>query len=325
MGMLFAAYLIRTGRKVELVTRTSEQAQLIREQGLLVTAAEAQNINHNETGRPRAEWAVNPAVLSFKEAVAFAITSEKSEELPDLVFLMVKQTSITDELAVAIKKQLKPGSRLVCFQNGIGHTELLKRHIAAVQLLTAVTTEGALRRSSRHVEHTGKGMTWLGADESVTLTEIDKKIVKNTQNLLADAGFSVSLSNNITSKVWNKLMINAVINPITAVLRIRNGLIPELPAARALMRSLYEEGAALADKLEVELAPDLWEQLLEVCRLTANNQSSMLQDVLSRRRTEAGAITGGLLDKAREAGVTMPGHETMYQLLRSIEQEWETR
>ncbi|MCR8634984.1 2-dehydropantoate 2-reductase [Paenibacillus sp. N5-1-1-5] len=322
MGMLVASRLIRVSAEVELVTRTSEQAQLIREQGLLLTTGIGTSPSNNNE---RDTFKISPRVFSFEEATAYAITDIETSELPDIVLLMMKQTSITGELASAIQLQLrKPTSRLVCFQNGIGHIELLQRYIPQEQLLIAVTTEGALKHSPRHVEHTGRGMTWVGDDSNGIRTKNDKGLVKNFKNLLNNAGFTVNLSNNITSKVWNKLLINSVINPITSILQVRNGQLTDLPASYALMRSLFDEGVVLADKLGIELANDLWEQLLEVCRKTANNQSSMLQDVLSQRRTENEAITGGLLAKARETEVEMPTHNTMYLLLQSIEQQWET-
>ncbi|NOU95422.1 2-dehydropantoate 2-reductase [Paenibacillus sp. LMG 31456] len=320
MGMLLASRLISAGANVELVTRTIGQAQLIREQGLLFTAG-AESVNNSN----KDIFKVTPVVLCFEEAAASAEAVKETAELPDMILLMLKQTSITEELAAAMKVQLrKPGSKLVCFQNGIGHIELLQRYIPQEQLLVAVTTEGALKHSPHHVEHTGRGMTWIGDDKSGIQAINDNTLVKKFKKLMFDAGFTVNLSNNITSKVWNKLLINAVINPITAILQVRNGLLPELPASYVLMRTLFDEGVMLADELDIELAPDLWEQLLDVCRRTANNQSSMLQDVLSKRQTENDAITGGLLARARGTEVVMPTHNTMYHLLRSIEQQWET-
>ncbi|MFH5182809.1 ketopantoate reductase family protein [Paenibacillus sp. TAB 01] len=260
------------------------------------------------------------AVYSFEELL------EKEPQVTtqaDGVLLTVKQTSITEALAGWIGRRLGAGVPLVCYQNGIGHTDLLARYVPVSSLLAAVTTEGALRHSMRHVEHTGRGTTWIGQLESENVDETSILFQKKLQNQLKQAGFDVSLSNQITSKVWNKLLINAVINPLTAVLQVSNGTLPELPAALPLMRSLYEEGSSLAEALGIPLAPDLWEQLLAVCRLTANNRSSMLQDVQSRRRTELDAITGGLLKKADEAGMQLHAHRTVYALVRSIEQQWQ--
>jgi 2-dehydropantoate 2-reductase len=46
---------------------------------------------------------------------------------------------------------------------------------------------------------------------------------------------------------------------------------------------------------------------------------SMVQDVFARRVTEVEALVGGLLARAREAGLSLPATETCYRLLRGLE------
>jgi 2-dehydropantoate 2-reductase len=314
LGMLAAARLVQSGTKVELVPRTIIQAEEIRSQGLLYTGKLSESAETTSI--------VRPEVKAYEELESKGIGGS-SDEPPDYIFLMVKQSSITEVLALTLSKQLKPSSRLVCFQNGIGHIAILQRYIPVEQIWVAVTTDGALKHSARHVEHTGMGTTWLGSIQPVSDLDDDNHNEKKLLNLLNDAGFETFVSNNITSKVWNKLLINTVINPLTAILQVRNGILPQIPSTLPLMRSLYEEGAMLADKLGIELAPDLWEQLLNVCERTAANQSSMLQDVLARRLTETEAITGGLLAEAWRVGVELPTHAALYYMIRSIEQQWE--
>ncbi|MCS7463428.1 2-dehydropantoate 2-reductase [Paenibacillus doosanensis] len=310
LGMLLAASLSVRGTNVELVARSGEQAARLESEGLLLT-------DRDDAGEPLSVTA-RPRIFAADELASGGAAKHGP---PDVVLLTVKQTAVTDDLARELADQLKPDSRLVCFQNGIGHTDVLSRHISAGQILIAVTTEGALRHSQRHVEHTGRGSTWLGSLEEGEATG-SAAMQKKLQNLFQDAGFAVSLSNQINSKVWNKLMINAVINPLTAILQIPNGMLLKLPAAMPLMRGLYEEGAGLAKQLGIGLADDLWDQLLDVCRLTAANSSSMLQDIRARRRTELDAITGGLLAQARRIGMELPTHAAVYQLVRAIEQQW---
>lgn len=314
LGMLLAATLAEAGAQVQLVTRTQEQAQALRSEGLLLTR-QADPIE----GRSRVEHIhVHPAAAAFEELQC----NTRQKDPADCVLLTVKQTAITDPFAEFVSSRLHAGARLLCYQNGIGHTDVLSRYIPESRILLAVTTEGALRHKPYHVEHTGRGMTWIGSMMPALMTSHDDEIQKKLEIQLKQAGFAVSLSNQITSKVWNKLLMNAVINPLTAILQVTNGMLPELPAALTLMRTLFDEGTMLATELDIPLAPDLWEQLLTVCRLTANNHSSMLQDVQSRRRTELDSITGGLLAKSREAGVSLPTHEAVYALVRSIEQQW---
>ncbi|WP_282941511.1 2-dehydropantoate 2-reductase [Paenibacillus sp. RC67] len=312
LGMLIAAALAEAGVQIELVTRSREQAEKLSAEGLQLVKMK------KKAGMDQHKITVRPSITTAEDLES----NPDQQAAPDWILLMVKQTAVTDKLAQSIAAQMKPETRLICFQNGIGHTETLSRFIPIDQIWIAVTTEGALRHHSHGVEHTGSGITWLGpmnmANDEKKLNLLEKKL----QNMFQDAGFSVSLSNKITSKVWNKLLINSVINPLTAILQIPNGMLTQLPAITPLMRALFEEGVRLANKLGIELADDLWEQLLTVCERTAANQSSMLQDVRACRLTELDSITGGLLAKAQQAGIELPSHRTVYQLVRSIEQQW---
>lgn len=310
LGMLIAASLAETGISLELVTRSREQAEK--------AAAEGLRLLKRKTDTVQAEVTVRPDVI----AAADLELHSKRGLSPDVILLMVKQTAVTEALAQSIAAQMMPETRLICFQNGIGHTDILSRFIPPEQIWIAVTTEGALRHDSRSVEHTGSGVTWIGPLIMPLEENKDKILEKKLQKMFQDAGFSVSMSNKITSKVWNKLLINSVINPLTAVLQVPNGMLLQLPAVMPLMQSLFEEGIQLANRLGIELANDLWDQLLMVCERTAANRSSMLQDILACRRTELDSITGGLLAKARQAGEELTTHRTMYQLVRSIEQQW---
>ncbi|WP_240416990.1 ketopantoate reductase family protein [Paenibacillus periandrae] len=320
MGLLLAGRLFQSGVSVELVTRTIRQADQIRAEGL--------RLSENELQSEVREIILKVPVYAMEELgplkSAMSSMIRKADDdarEPDVIMLMVKQTSITDELAVELSKQLAPSSRLVCFQNGIGHIDRLSRYISLEQIWIAVTTDGAFKQTDLHVRHTGKGMTWLGP-ALPKASAVELEAVHNLQNLLNLAGFSSMVSNNINSKVWNKLLINAAINPVTAILRVPNGALLQTPAVLPLMRSLHDEALLLAERLEIEeLAADLWEQILLVCERTASNHSSMLQDVLAGRDTEIEAITGGLIQAASRLNLQLPTHSAMYAMVRSIEQQ----
>jgi 2-dehydropantoate 2-reductase len=325
LGMMVSARLLLAGVKVKLVTRSQQQAEEISEQGLLLTEKGPEGIDINKVLPVSVSTfaELEPVKQSVINAKVDCTRSETAVDEINYILLMVKQTSITDQLAQELVRQLTPSTRLVCFQNGIGHIEILQRYIPVEHIWSAVTTEGALKYSSRHVKHTGYGTTWLGSNQASSITSGDENIGEILQNLLIDAGFSTFVSNNIKSKVWDKLLINAVINPVTAILQIRNGMLPVLPALIPLMRALYEEGSGLAEHLGIELAPDLWEQIGIVCKRTADNQSSMMQDILAGRITEIDAITGGLLKEAQRIHIQLPTHAALYYMVRSIEQQWE--
>jgi 2-dehydropantoate 2-reductase len=138
---------------------------------------------------------------------------------------------------------------------------------------------------------------------------------------LGKAGFDARVSNNIKETVWKKLLINAVINPLTAILRIRNGELLESRERIDWMRELFQEGLAVARAEGVNLSPGLWEELLSVCRRTANNHSSMLQDIMNGRRTEMEWINGSLLKAGARHGLELPAHAAVVRRIREMERD----
>ncbi|UUZ96101.1 2-dehydropantoate 2-reductase [Paenibacillus sp. P25] len=298
MGLLLCSRLVLSGRKTELIVRTKRQKDELLQSGLtLIDGEERHRIEAGGSDLLRvltaaeAEQAVSGAGRSPGESRPFS----------HYLVLAVKQTAITPELVGLIERISGPDTWIVCLQNGIGHVEKLTQRVALNRIWLSVTTEGALKHAAGEVAHTGRGMTWLGSpggeSDPDTLAEQKKWL-----NCLELAGFRTSLSKNITSRVWQKLLTNAVINPLTAILRVTNGELPSRQDAYILMRTLFEESEALAVKLGIELATDLWEQILTVCRSTSGNRSSMLQDVLAGRRSEIEAISGELLRLAGKSG-----------------------
>ncbi|WP_231587001.1 ketopantoate reductase C-terminal domain-containing protein [Paenibacillus sp. E194] len=116
--------------------------------------------------------------------------------------------------------------------------------------------------------------------------------------------------------VYQKLLANVIINPLTAVLRIKNGQLLLQEDRLSLMKELFGEAAAVyrAAHISIDEEKD-WERVVQVCRMTSSNSSSMLQDVEAGRRTEIEAITGALIRMADRYEVAVPLHRMMYRLI----------
>ncbi|CAG7605757.1 2-dehydropantoate 2-reductase [Paenibacillus solanacearum] len=309
IGLLFAAKLGMAGLPVELCARTDEQGRLLLNDGVRFRSGPESSANARET-------IVRPSIRTLEEAAVRSESGDKADV--HFILLAVKQAAVTADLVEQVARLSGPSSWVVCLQNGIGHVEALSRRVPAHRIFAAVTTEGALKPAGNEVVHTGVGTTWIGAVRSEggkAQDEAQKKLVE----LLNLAGFHTFLSKDITSRVWQKLIMNSAINPLTAILRVHNGELLKRREALKLMRTLYDEAVATAVKLGLAVDSDLWEQLLDVCRKTAGNRSSMLQDVLAGRTTEIDYITGGIIREAERAGLAVPSHQTVYLLVKAME------
>jgi 2-dehydropantoate 2-reductase len=137
--------------------------------------------------------------------------------------------------------------------------------------------------------------------------------------LLTGAGLPATVTDDVEAALWRKAIVNAAINPLGARTRRRNGELLELPALRTLLGRVAREahGAALAAGIALrEVDPVALVE--EVCRRTATNQCSMLQDVLAGRRTEIEQINGEIVRRGKAAGAAVELNETLLALVGGI-------
>lgn len=286
LGLLFAARCCEVAN-VSLITRRREQAEEVLSQGLVY------------------HWQGNKS-LHFPHAASI---SEAAEYDWEWLLIMVKQHQIDESFLQQLKPLVNAGTKLLCFQNGIGHMERLQSIVEINSLFAAVTTEAAHKQNARTVYHTGRGLTRMESDTAAS------DLIK----ILNGAGFNTEMSKNMDSIIWSKLLINAVINPLTAILKVRNGQLLSSQQWLQLMEQLLHEGCEVADKSGIANVPEIWQQLLEVCHQTAQNESSMLQDIKNGRKTEIDAINGIIIQRAKQLQISVPAHETIYRLIKGIE------
>ena len=121
------------------------------------------------------------------------------------------------------------------------------------------------------------------------------------------------------SLIWGKLIINAAINPLTALLRVPNGKLLDLPSAHEMMKALASETARVAEAEKIQLPfSDPVAAAEEVARRTAANHSSMLQDVLRGAPTEIDAICGAVTNIGQGHRIATPANWACWNLIRAI-------
>jgi 2-dehydropantoate 2-reductase len=135
--------------------------------------------------------------------------------------------------------------------------------------------------------------------------------------LFRAAGLAAEVADPIEPHLWAKLVVNAAINPVTALARRPNAYVFEDPSAAARAGALAREAAAVAAAAGITLPyPDPVAYVGDVVRATAANRSSMLQDLERGRPTEIDAINGEVLRLGRELGVATPENERVLDEVR---------
>ncbi|MFF2909689.1 ketopantoate reductase family protein [Paenibacillus sp. NPDC057934] len=311
LGLLLAGRLISTGNEVRLWCRGSQQVHALLHSGI--------SISYEDEGTP-----IRIKSDLFYAGLVSDFTETYLREPASCVVITVKQNVLHDDLPGILQPLRNERPSIVCFQNGVGHIELLKTLFPESNIYSAVTTEGAKRKTLTEVIHAGKGEVWIGkvpaeAFTGVTLTGAqDNFEAIHLLETLSVAGFSAFLSNDMNTMIYRKLLINAVINPLTALWRIPNGKLLASEERIQIMRELYDEAIAVYEACGIPYETDSWEVIAQVCRSTSGNTSSMLADVLAGRATEIRWINGSLVEMGERSGLAVPLHRCMCRLVEGM-------
>ena len=296
MGSLYGAYLSRVA-EVVLFDPWQAHVEAIRQNGLLLEELDGSQERFH---------------LSATTDVA-----EVGEADLALIFVKSHQTRWAAEIAAQV---LKPDGIALTLQNGVGNREILAEVLGEDRAVQGVTAHGATLLGPGHVRHAGRGPTHLA------LSPATEARVRQIAELFNQAGIEVHLSEDLDSLIWGKLLINVGINALTALLRVPNGQLVEVEPAREVMRRAVREAAAVAAALGIQLPySDPVQRTEEVCRATAANRSSMLQDVLRGSPTEIDVINGAIVKEGKKLGISTPVNDLLWHLIKAIEQSYDVR
>lgn len=195
--------------------------------------------------------------------------------------------------------RLHPQAEILRLQNGMGSLDGLSLP-ATVRCLHLVSTDGAWR-DAEQIQVVAQNRTLIGDGGEAPAWLAD--LQPHWPGLIWTA--------DIERAQWQKLAVNAVINPLTALYRCRNGELLDGGEREQRMKVLAEEADGLLHRLYPDWPADTLARSCEVARQTAANTSSMLADVLAGRPTEIQFINGYLLRRARQLGLILPNHQAL--------------
>ncbi len=242
-----------------------------------------------------------------------AVTGVRDAPVPDVLLVTVKAYDTEEALAEA-RPILGDRTVVASLQNGLGNLEAIRKHVDPRRVVGGVTTHGVTYEAPGVVRHAGTGYTVLGSLAG------DGGPAREVRDALVGVGVEAEVSEAILGEVWAKVVVNAGINPVTAITGLPNGALVEEPHLRELVTRACEEAVAVAHAEGVELPEDdLVVRTREVAEATGSNKSSMLQDVERGKRTEIGAICGEVVTRGRVRGVETPVNQALWALVRGIE------
>jgi len=303
IGSVAGGMLARAGHEVTLVGRAGHLAA-IREKGLRISGIWGE---HRVTN------------LACYRSVGEIPGGEAGGGF-DLILVTVKSYD-TPEAARTIMPLVREGTLVLSLQNGYGNVETLEEIIGEEEVLGGRVIFGV------DVVEPGSVRVTVYAEEVLIGSRL--RLV-GLERLLAIAGAFTSAgiptkpTQKISEHIWGKVLYNAALNPLGAILRRTYGELAANAFTREIMDYVIAEIFAVAAATGVEL---LWKEPEEYRKVfyeklvppTAGHYPSMMRDIEAGRRTEIDALNGAVVRLAHDAGVIAPVNLALANEIKFLE------
>lgn len=230
------------------------------------------------------------------------------EVLSNTLILLTTKAHDSEKAITEIKGLLKDDTVILILQNGLGNKELVKRIIRdEIQIV-----RGLVKSAAQFLEP-GKIAFWNG-ETILEQTKMSKRIVW----LFNESGLRTRISNEMDEEMWNKLVVNCVVNPITAILRVRDNEVA-VDSLRQLRHGIVEECVKVGKCEGIVFQLDL-KEAIEKDIMKFTNFSSMCQDIMKRKKTEIDFLNGKIVELGKKHNIPTPINEAMTCLIKFLEE-----
>lgn len=302
IGSLFTGHLGSTV-ETKVLVRRREHADELNRQGLRVSGKSELHAAVRASTDPASLGHADVVIIATKASAVETVARRLSGHFDDAAVMTV--------------------------QNGLGCEDVVARY-GDWPIISSITFMSGVRHSDTHVEYELDTETWMGPWPG---GRADFFMTRQVADLIVRSGLKAKAFADVRPAQWSKLIFNSVVNSI--------GAVTDLPHVKAfaktdrpsdlgtLVFAMMEEGKRVAAAQGIELYEDPWEMNV---RAVSHGQTghddyahvfSMLNDVRSKRTTEIDWLTGAIVRKAGDLSVPVPLHETLFGLVKGLEQSWQ--
>ncbi len=296
LGGLVAAQLSEIGEDLAVIEINESRARLINESGLLISEG------------TKVERCVPLRV----------VTSVTDLETPDLVFVAVKSYQ-TRGAVESVLPLLGPNSLVLSMQNGLGNTEVMTEMIGSHRVLCGITYHS--------MQHVGPNrLRFRAGIKPIQIAPHDGNVtpqIKQIGEVFRRAGLDTNVVENIDNVIWQKLLHNAVVNPVSALTDLTCQEMLDDEDLQAFMRALCMEIIAVmrARGIPIVDEEDPYRPVVGSQNALGKNRPSMWQDLAKGTRTEVDAINGAVLKEAERRGISAPLNFSLVRFIHSRERQ----
>jgi 2-dehydropantoate 2-reductase len=230
----------------------------------------------------------------------------------DIALFCVKLWDV-ESAGEKIKPLLGPDTAVIPLQNGIDAHERL------LPILGNNAVMGGVAQMSASITAPGV-ITQVGTFMRMVFGELDGSRSQRGEDFLAlclKAGFDASLSQQILTELWMKLILLAANSGMTALARQPIGPLRDDPDIRPIFEAAWREVIDVGRARGVALPADARDQIAQItAHLPPAMKASMALDLDRGNRLELPWLGGKVAELGRQLGIPTPTHSMIYAMLK---------
>lgn len=242
----------------------------------------------------------------------------------DLILLTVRAYDL-EQVLPDVKKIANATTILVSMQNGLGNIEKISRFFPKNNILGSRVIFGAKKVKAGTVEVTVYAEEVMLGPVQGTPTDAFEKLYTVAEDLagrLSKAGVPSLPTREVEKYIWAKVLYNAALNPLSALLSATYGNLADNPHTRTMMKEIIQEIFSVAQAKQIPMfwdSPDgYWKKFIEQeVPATQAHRSSMLQAIEAGKPVEIDALNGAVVEMAREMAISVPVNDLLVRLIRA--------
>jgi len=309
-GSVFASYMRKGGADIILIDRYEEHMQKIAADGMTFT------IHLQEAGEYRDITEVLPGFRTYTSAQA----AFEAEGTVDAIIYMTKAT----QLAAAIRDSLPvvgENTVAVSLINGLGNDDNLMKVYPAERCVIGSGVLGTALKSPGHCVSTPAGGVQMNFG-AIARSERTDAVCEEMLKCYRDGGCNAYWrKDDIYTYIWKKVIVNATVNTVCFVLRLKIGEIDKDPYGRELFHDVIREACAVATARGTPLDSEdfIAHDHRDIVTNIGDYYPSMCQDAFNRRMTEIDVLNGKIAEYGEELGIPTPTCSVLSQCVRAIQ------
>jgi 2-dehydropantoate 2-reductase len=296
VGGILGAYLAQAGHYVVMCDILKNHLDAIQERGLTITG-------------------VSEMSTKFK-GLAYQLSELSNFPEVDTIVISTK-ASVMPRIVPDIAKIVQPGTRFICNQNGLGNEEFLAETFGPDNILRIVPNyAGGI---------VGDGKIWMSffnpPNYIGAMTPEGESAARQMADMMTAAGLETRFTSNIIKYEWEKVILNAALNPVCALTRKTMKDMMGFEITEILVEELMQEGIEVAEAAGVTFDEGFFEHGVQYLKKAGHHKPSMLQDIERAVPTEIDWINCKVVEWGRTHGIKTPYNSTIAALIKGLEME----